>query len=424
MAVGVATIRNLGGYAFHGRTLIRGLLVLVVRGLDAVMSAGPTERDEDESKGHSGAPAAGASSIILFALGNFLVFTCLLISTPVFGSYTLLLIVAALLLHFLCFLSVLLVIKEETDVWDGLLTEKDRVFTGGKNIKNPSVLILSTVFFILFISVFAQQWDQTARSTFIVTLPNIGCAVGVCRNIQYLLAIIYEIPVIGWALRAIAPGGAAEFSPGPGPWLKFGIDFLTATYIFGVFKYVYFQRKAVNDLITAFEKSGGSSNAGFLVQRAERAPEYILDKMFERALGKSEDKIRLAYVKALFEARIYKFAYVFVGKLDQEKNPENRRQGLDELIKLIKLDGRRFTREVTAETFNALNKQMKINHLEISVQEKLNEASLALVELGWQVKSLSKKKIVRLLSLVKERATAEMRLRLRDLLSRMSLAKA
>jgi len=321
-----------------------------------------------------------------------------------------------------------LVIKEETDVWNGLLADKDRAFKGGKNIKNPAVLVLSTICFILFISVFAQQWDQPNHNLFIVKLPSIGCDIGVCRNVQYLLAILYETPLIGWVLRAIAPGGAAEFSPVPGAWLRFGIEFVIATYIFGVFKYVYFQRKSVNDLITAFERSTSSGNAtpdaaflGFLLQRAERAPEAILGKLFESALSRSNDKVRLAYIRALFAARIHNFASVFVDKLDREKSPDNQRHGLDELIKLIKTDGRRFTREVMVDTFNALNKQMKIDH-KITVQEKLNEASLALAELGWQAKSLSSKRMKKLLSLVKERGTADIRMRLRELLSRMSIS--
>jgi hypothetical protein len=245
----------------------------------------------------------------------------------------------------------------------------------------------------------------------------------VCRNAQYLLAILYEVPLIGWVLRAIAPGGAAEFSPLPGAWLRFGVEFVIATYIFGTFKYVYFQRKSVNDLITAFERSTSSDAAslGFLLRRAERAPESILGKLFESALSRSKDKVRLAYIRALFAERIHNFASVFVDKLDREKNPDNQRHGLDELIKLIRTDGRRFTHEVTVDTFNALIKQMKIDH-KITVQEKLNEASLAFVELGWQTKSLSSKRMKRLLSLVKERGSADIRLRLRELLSRMSIS--
>ena len=423
MAIGDAISRNLGSFSLQGKTFIQRLLVPTVRGLDAVLSAGPVERDEDESQGSAAGPAAGPGGIVLFALANGLVFACLLLSTPVFGSYTLLLVVAVLLLHFLCFLSVLSVIKEETDVWNGLLADKDRVLKGGRNIKNPAVLVLSTIFFILFISVFAQQWDQPNRSLFIVKLPNIGCDIGVCRNAQYLLAILYEVPLIGWVLRAIAPGGAAEFSPLPGAWLRFGVEFVIATYIFGTFKYVYFQRKSVNDLITAFERSTSSDAAslGFLLRRAERAPESILGKLFESALSRSKDKVRLAYIRALFAERIHNFASVFVDKLDREKNPDNQRHGLDELIKLIRIDGRRFTHEVMVDTFNALIKQMKIDH-KITVQEKLNEASLAFVELGWQTKSLSSKRMKRLLSLVKERGSADIRLRLRELLSRMSIS--
>jgi hypothetical protein len=429
MAIGDAISRNLGTFSFRGKTLVQRLLVPTVWGLDAIMSAGPIERDEEEGKGSSAGSAAGTGGVVLFALANALMFACLLLSTPVFGAYTLLLIVVALLLHFLCFQSVLLVIKEDTHVWNGLLADQDRAFKNGKNIKNPAVLFVSAIFFFLFVSIFAQQWDQSSRHLFIVKLPNIGCEIGVCRNAQYLLAILYEIPIVGWVLRAIAPGGAAEFSSVPGAWLRVGIDVMTATYIFGVFKDVYFQRKSINDLITAFERSSSSGNAmpdatflGYLLQRAERAPDYILGQLFESALSRPNDKVRLAYVRALFIAKIYSFVPVFVDKLDREKSPDNQRSSLDELIKLIKTDGRRFTPEVTVNTFNALSKQMKIEH-KITVQEKLNEASLALVELGWQVKSLSSKRMKRLLSLVKERGSADIRMRLRELLSRMSISQ-
>jgi hypothetical protein len=425
MTIGDAVSRNLGSFSFQGRKLIQRLLVPIARGLDAAMSVGRIERDEDENNGNSAEPAEGtSSSAVLFAFGNLLIFVCLLVSTPVFGAYTLVLIAAALILHFLCFLSVLLVIKEETDVWDGLLVEKDRVFNGVKHIKKNSVLVLSALFLILFISIFAQQWDQLAPSLQILKQqPNSSCD-GLCQNIQYLLATIYEIPVVGQIVEAIgklvAPGWALPHVP---RWFRGGIDFLTATYIFGVFKYVYYQRKSINDLITAFERSSKNpATLKFLVDRAERAPEYILGKLFESALSRSSHSVRLAYIKALFAQRIHNFAYVFVDQLNQEKNPNNKRLGLDELINLIKTEGRQFTHETTVNIFNALSKQIKLDH-EISVQEKLNEASLALVELGWQLKSLGKRRMKRLLSLVKERGSADIRTRLRELLSRMSISQ-
>jgi hypothetical protein len=429
MAVGDAISRNLGSFAFRRKTIIQRLLVPTVRGLDAVMSAGPVERDEDDGKAQTAGLAMATGGIVLFALANTLLYVCLLLSTPVFGAYTLVLIVVALLLHFLCFQSVLLVIKEDTEVWNGLLADHDRTYKDGKNIKNPAVLIVSATFFFLFVAIFAQQWDQSSRNVFVSKLPNIGCEIGVCRNVQYLLAVLYEVPIIGWALRAILPGGAAQFSLLPGAWLRVGIDVVTATYIFGVIKDVYFQRRSIHDLVTAFERNGRSGDAvpdatfvGFLVRRAERAPDYILGKLFESALGRSDDNVRLAYIRALFAAKIHAFAPVFIDRLHQEKSPENQRHGLDELIKLIKVDGRQFTPEVTIDTYHALAKQMKNDH-KITVQEKLNETSLALVELGWQAKLLSSKRMKKLLSMVKERGSADIRARLRELLSRMSISQ-
>jgi hypothetical protein len=319
------------------------------------------------------------SNVILFAFIGGLLLVTLVVSRP--GLYEFILSITAVVFYFLCFLAALLVVDEETEYWNAL--RNSNMFESKNAIKSLNVLFASTVLFILFLSLSAFEWDHVlTEHPLVKTLPRINCGEEVCSYFQYVLAIGDEVPAFGRILRLASSDGPAQFFGGPGEWLKNAIPILTVTYIFGVFRYVLFQRLAVNDLLQAF---GQKVDLEFLRKRVERAPEYLEGKLIYRALHSENEFTRRDYINALLEARLVQFVPIFIDKLNQERNAANKNQGLVRIKALMEQNPEIFTRCLIIRSLDALNRQMDNVTIwrahQRTVQENIYEALLAFAQL-------------------------------------------
>jgi hypothetical protein len=339
-------------WAAGPKQFLKWLFIPFVKLLDVVLgtsAAKPIDATDDDGIPESGPPRQ--TNVSLFVILNILLLVNLVVAPP--GRYTFMLVIAALVFLCLCFLAALLVIDEETEYWNGLRSEN--MFGAENAIKNPRVLVASTIFFLLFLSLFVSQWDVLSDGPFVRTLPRTGCDAEACRYLHYSIAIFYEVPLIGWVLRFVAPQGGAILSDVSGTQLKMGIEFLTATYIFGVFKYAYFQRSAINDLLRAF---GRGANLEFLAHRVMRAPESLVDQLIDRALRDPDVEVRRSYIIALLDAKIFKFMPIFLENLN-EQYFVNQRRGLERVRALVNTNGDQFDRALIFRSLDALKSQME-----------------------------------------------------------------
>jgi hypothetical protein len=174
--IGERIFTNLGVSLFQVKSAIKDSFRPVVQFLNATVSANPgnVEDDEDDETPNE---VNGAASVLLFTLWNILLIVSLVISVP--GPYTFVASMVAMLTYVACLFSALLVIDEETDLWNGLVAESKRRFENHTNIKSAAFLIISTAFFVISLSVCALQWDHLSPTLpFIAKTPNTLCWTG------------------------------------------------------------------------------------------------------------------------------------------------------------------------------------------------------------------------------------------------------
>jgi hypothetical protein len=218
------------------KQFLKFLFIPFVSLVDALVSCEASNAAADPTADPIQPSSVRDSSVVFFGFIGGLLLVAPVVSKP--GPYEFILSITAVVFYFLCFLAALPVVDEETEYWNAL--RNSNMFKSKNAIKSLNVLITSTVLFILFLSLSAFEWDHVLNENPLVEkLPQIKCNVEVCRYLQYVLAIGDEVPALGRILRLASLDGPAQFSDGPGEWLKNAIPILTVTYILGVFRYVH-----------------------------------------------------------------------------------------------------------------------------------------------------------------------------------------
>jgi hypothetical protein len=331
------------------------------------------------------------------------------------NTLTLSVTVALLSLHFCIIAIALFVIKEETEWWDGLLSPEERVFENTEFIKDPAILLISTVFSLLFICLSVLTWDAVEKPLIIVLrAPKFHCGPAECQYVFYVVSLVRELPSVSAFIQKIAqilsyaeaighylPGvevlkeqtwiGSAilflvqrvgqylsysiavghqlpvigflvgkiwtseiRFSEWPGLPIGWAIYTVTWLWIFGVYTVLWRQRREIKQLLIAFQKTEDEETRRLLEGRAARAPAGIRTALLSMALDNHQAPlIQRSAIEIVPKAKIYTFPQKFVRSI-RSQSQQIRHFGLEKIIAFLLRPGATFAPAGISSTLDTL----------------------------------------------------------------------
>jgi hypothetical protein len=281
-----------------------------------------------------------------------------------------------MMLHFFMVAIAVLVVKEEYDIWDGVLDKDDGVLGSINFVKSLPVLAVSTALFFIFLAMAELEWDAVTPYHIVADEMRPLCKSVLCRHIAYLATLPHLSGAFEYLNLAVKPQYTKL-----GSYFNNALDTLTWLCILGVFPALYKQWKEINNLVVGLErcvakKDGKTLN--YLQNRASRAPSVIKRKVLQLAIYHDDQEVRHAAISIFPYAEIFSFPATFIHNLDSQ-NDKNKLDGLKKIREFLRKKADKIDLHQAKATLNALVHQTGKNRSEHNA-DVLEQADAALLE--------------------------------------------
>ncbi len=282
-------------------------------------------------------------------------------------------------LHFVIIFSALLIIREETRVWDGLMEPNERLLPEVSCVRNVAVLVISSSALLFISACLLYQIDKFTSWHLLLRRPDISCGVLNCSYVSYLLVCIDQLPFFGSLSRRISEwfgyGYQVEFLRSAAP-VRVLFLLATWTWILGVFRLVLQQSNDGKEFMQALirvgereeadkSKNGAADTIHYLQLRGSRAPGFMKPSMITAVISHPIELVRHLVVPILKHGRIFTFPQTFVFHLQQQNNrdgtPSRKMKlwGLYHSRDLVKRAGQAFLPEMRFSLFKNIAYQLR-----------------------------------------------------------------
>ncbi len=276
----------------------------------------------------------------------------------------------------------LFVIKEETEIWDGLLLRHEAAFGSVTFIKNTNILFVSTFFSLLYIALLVMLWDEVITNYPIVSVaPHVDCPKIDCRYVSFALAVGHQLPGVGYLIRKFEPSEVV-FSPWLGSFVAWAIYTVTWLWVFGVYAVLWRQRREVKDLLVALDKARDTKNETdieFLLRRVLLAPLLIQDELLSMAVDDTNEVMQRRAISIMPEAKILTFPQTFLEHVHEQENMKNKLRGLETIEVFLETPEYKSDLELVSDGLQALVYQIERNKIGRN-KRRLGSVALAKME--------------------------------------------
>jgi len=224
-------------------------------------------------------------------------------------------------LHFLFICTALLVIAEELDVWNGYVrinasnNVDHRFFRRGKAIKSLPLILISVLFYIVFIAMALRGVHANFKIFSVEYNP-------VTPLWRYMVTVASQAPVLRSAIGEFDGLVLAEFSGLGGTAIQIAINAASISVLIGTITSYFRQKSEIRKLLDAINSDSGDRD--LLNKRASHAPDEIKPHLINFALHAPKPRTRHRAMSVAKYKNILTFPRTILHHLHDENSPENK----------------------------------------------------------------------------------------------------